>query len=43
MISVERKLKSKKVLEALTDLSTLRGSPKFIRSEMVPNFLRKDM
>jgi putative transposase len=39
MIRVERKLNSTDVVDALTDLFTLRGPPKFIRSDNGPEFI----
>jgi putative transposase len=39
MIRVDRKLNSTDVVDALTDLFILRGSPKFIRSDNGPEFI----
>ncbi len=39
MIRVERKLNSTDVVDALTDLFSLRGPPKFIRSDNGPEFI----
>lgn len=39
MICVERKLNSTNVVDALTDLFTLRGPPAFIRSDNGPEFV----
>ena len=38
-IKVERKLNSTSVIDALTDLIILRGSPAFIRSDNGPEFI----
>ena len=39
MIKVDRKLNSKDVIDALTDLFILRGPPVFIRSDNGPEFI----
>ena len=38
-IKVDRKLNSTNVIDALTDLFTMRGSPVFIRSDNGPEFI----
>ena len=41
MIRVDRKLNSTNVVDALTDLFTLRGAPEYIRSDNGPEFIAK--